>query len=121
MTGDQPKPASSLTAGHIKRSAARIIDVAPQAIDVALQPIVEHEPVSGGPPPADGASAPIDVASQSDVEAALRQQAREAVAASAGGGGLGDSIAAFFNWRRAGIFGLVYLGALAIFWSVLNH
>ena len=113
MTGDLPKPAASLTADRIKRSAARIVDVAPQAIDVAL------EPIDVAPQPGVIAPQPIDVAPQPEAEEALRQQVRETVAANAGGSGLGDAIAGVFNWRRAGVFGLVYLGALAIFWSVL--
>ena len=106
MTADLPKPAASLTADRIKRGAACIVDVAAQTIDIQPQP---------------GVIAPqtVDAAPQPEAEETLRRQVRETVAANASGSGLGDAIGGVFNWRRAGVFGLVYLGALAIFWSVL--
>ena len=92
---EDPKPASPLTAERIKRGAAPIV------LEAALQP---------------------------DAEAALRREARELVTVNAGDdfGVAGErfdvaetrfDVAAtgLLNWRRAGFFGLVYLGALAAF------
>lgn len=90
MTDDQARPPASLTADRIKRGAAPIVTEA----------------------------APLP-----DAEAALRREAREFVAVNAGddlgsvatsfsGAGAAEGL---LSWRRAGVFGLIYLGALAAF------
>ena len=88
MSDDQARPAASLTAERIKRGVAPTIDAAEQPVVVAAPPAAE---------------------------AALRRQVREVVAGNADNGGRGGAESGFLNWRRAGLFGLVYLGALAIF------
>jgi hypothetical protein len=90
MTEDLTKPAAALTADRIRRGAAPVIELT-------------SPPLTASPP--------------AGVEEALRRQVRETVSVSAapaaGGGG-------FLNWRRAGMFGLIYLGALVAFAAVFE-
>jgi hypothetical protein len=90
MTDDLPKPAAALTADRIRRGAVPTIELT-------------SPPLTASPP--------------AGVEEALRRQVRETVsvgaAHDAGGGGL-------LGWRRAGMFGLIYLGALIAFAAVFE-
>jgi hypothetical protein len=93
ITDDQARPAASLTAERIKRGAVPTV---------------------------------IEATPQHDAEAALRREAREFAAVNAENDVVGivgvvgaesgfRSAEGFLNWRRAGVFGLIYLGALAAF------
>jgi hypothetical protein len=92
MTED-PKPAASLTADRIKRGAPETIEAASQAAVLAPSPAAEE---------------------------ALRRRVRETVSANAELGGVGDAGRGLLNWRRAGFFGLIYLGALVAFAAVFE-
>jgi hypothetical protein len=50
----------------------------------------------------------------------LRRRVRETVSANAELGGVGDAGRGLLNWRRAGFFGLIYLGALVAFAAVFE-
>ena len=92
ITDDQARPAASLTAERIKRGAAPTI---------------------------------IEATPQHDAEEALRREAREFAAVNTekdvvvgivgAANSFGGESEGFLNWRRAGVFGLIYLGALAAF------
>jgi hypothetical protein len=85
MNDDQARPPAALTADRIRRGAVPMIELT-------------SPPLTASPP--------------AGVEEALRRQVRETVsvgaAHDAGDGGL-------LSWRRAGMFGLIYLGALLAF------
>jgi hypothetical protein len=101
---DDTKPAASLAAIHVKRKAA---PDAPSIVAVARH----AAPSASAAPPAIPDPPPLAVgAAPRRIE--RRPMAHAAMAATEAEG--------FLTWRRAGWFGLVYMGALLIFAAALE-
>ena len=120
---DDTKPAASLAAIHVKRTVAPDAPVATGAAP-APAPIAAREASAAPDAPAATAAAPVAAPGASAAPPAIpdppplalgaapRRIERRPVAQAAI---VADEAEGFLTWRRAGWFGLLYMGALLIF------